>query len=114
MSSNIEYLNYLHRDDVITNDDLKKGIRALKLPDEPSPKAAELKELALEKSKQKVQRQEKKRPKQRRAEASEEATAKASEETQSEENTDASQFLKLMDRPLCNYLKHMKLMHTYI
>ena len=92
MSSNIEYLIHLHRDDVITNDDLKKGIRALKLPDEPSPKAAELKELALENLSKKC-RDKKKRPKQRRAEASEEATTKASKETQSEENTEASQIL---------------------
>ena len=49
MSSNIEYLIQLHRGGVFTNDDLKKkGIRALHLPDKPSPKPTELKELALE------------------------------------------------------------------
>ena len=48
MSSNIEYLIQLHHDGVITIDDLKKGIRALNLPDEPIPKPTEPKELALE------------------------------------------------------------------
>ena len=38
MSLNIEYLIQLHRDGVITNNDLKKGIRALNLPDESSSK----------------------------------------------------------------------------
>ena len=48
MSSNIEYLIQLYHDGVFTIDDLKKGIRALNLPDEPIPKPTEPKELALE------------------------------------------------------------------
>ena len=45
MSSNIEYLTQLDRDGVITIDDLKTGIRAINLPDEPIPKPTEQKNL---------------------------------------------------------------------
>ena len=53
----------------------------------------------------KKHRDTKTRPKQRRAKASEEAAAKAPKERQSEEYTEASQNLKLIDKPLCNHFK---------
>lgn len=37
MSSNIEYLLQLHRNGVITNDDLRQGIRALNEPNVKEP-----------------------------------------------------------------------------
>ena len=104
MSSNIEYLIQLHRDGVITNNDLKKGIRALNLPDESSSKPTEQKVSALENLRKKC-RDKKMHQKQRRATVSEEATAKASEEMQSEEYAKVSQNLKLINKPLCSYFK---------
>ena len=104
MSSNIEYLIQLHRDGVITNSDLKKGINVLNLPDESSSRPTEQKVLALENLRKK-RRDKKTHQKQRRATVSEEATAKASEEMQSEEYAKVSQNLKLIDKPLCSYFK---------
>ena len=108
MSSNIEYLLQLHRNGVITDDDLRKGIRALKLSDEPSSKqeakSSEPKESPLEKLRRK-RREKKRRRKQRRDLARAEATV-AHEETQELADTaEASQNLKLVDKPLCNYFK---------
>lgn len=41
MSSNIESLMQLQRNGVITDNDLRKGIRVLKIPDVPTSKPAE-------------------------------------------------------------------------
>ena len=106
MSSNIEYLLQLHRNGVITDDDLRKGIRALKLSDEPSSKqeakSSEPKESPLEKLRTK-RREKKRRRKQRRDLAR--ATAVHEETQELADTAEASQNLKLVDKPLCNYFK---------
>ena len=85
-----------------------KGKRALNKPEPPSPKLAELIELELKnlfiKHKDKRTCQ-----KQGHAKASEEASAKAPEETQAEKFAEASQNLKPIDRPSCNYFKAYEL-----
>ena len=78
------------------------------MPEPPSPKPAELLESELKNLLIK-HRDKRKCQKQRHAKASEEASVKAPEETQAEQFAEASQNLKPIERPLCNYYKTYEL-----
>lgn len=82
MSSNVDYLLHLQRDGVITNDYLRKGIRALK---KPGVQKVQEGSSALENLRKK-RRNKKKRQKQK-----------------FERKGFGVSELKLVDRPLCNY-----------
>ena len=114
MSSSIEYLIQLHRNGVISDNDLRKGIRALNVPETPSTPTSKASPLApiaspaspptglsSEKRAKRNKKKKEKRQKQKYAHLKkaviDELKKVLAQRTVPE--------LKLVDRPLCDYFK---------
>ena len=103
MSKEIKQLLKPYNDGVIDGDSLNIAIKELKQPPrQPTQPAVSTQQVGpVEENLRKKRRDKKKRQKQTHAEA----TAKTLEETHLGEHAEASQNLKLVDKPLCNYFK---------
>ena len=107
------YLLKLHKEGTIDDSALNKTLNALQPPtqnrlvgqDEPPVTSKPTESSKVLENLCKKRREKKKRQKQRRSKTQAEETAKTLEETQLEEHAEASQNLKLVDKPLCNYFK---------
>ena len=116
MSTNIEYLIQLHRNGVITDGDLRKGIRMLKEPSEtptevpsPSPKTAvpspSTENKRAKRRKKKKARRLRQKEQQARQKHEQWHKAVMDELKQVYSQREKKSKLKLVDRPLCDYFK---------
>ena len=116
MSTNLEYLLQLHRNGVITDDDLRKGIRTLKEPSEaptevPSPPKTEVPSIQTENKRAKSNKKKKEKRLKKKYEQLKKAVIDELKQvlSQREKRKSVSELagskLKLVDKPLCNYFK---------
>ena len=112
MSTNLEYLLQLHRNGVITDDDLQKGIRILKEPSEaptkvPSPPKTEVPSIQTEnkRAKRNKKKKEKKRLKKKYEQLQKAVIDELKQVLSQREKRKSVSELKLVDKPLCNYFK---------
>ena len=128
MSTNLEYLLQLHRNGVITDDDLRKGIRILKEPissetltEVPSPPKTEVPSIQTENKRAKRNKKKKEKRLKKKYEQLTKAVIDKLKQVLSEREKRksvselADSILKLANKPLCNYFKTYKIdAHTYI
>ena len=111
MSTNLEYLLQLHRNGVITDDDLRKGIRTLKEQSEAptevlSPPKTEVPSIQTENKRAKRNKKKKEKRLKKKYELKQVLSQREKRKSVSE--------LKLVDKPLCNYFKTYEIdAHTY-
>ena len=127
MSTNLEYLLQLHRNGVITDDDLRKGIRILKEPissetptEAPSPPKTEVPSIQTENKRAKRNKKKKEKQLKKKYEHLQKAVIDELKQvlSQREKRKSVSELadskLKLVDKPLCNYFKTYEIdAHTY-
>ena len=127
MSTNLEYLSQLHRNGVITDDDLRKGIRILKEPissetptEAPSSPKTEVPSIQTENKRAKRNKKKKEKRLKKKYEQLQKAVIDKLKQvlSQREKRKSVSELadskLKLVDKPLCNYFKTYEIdAHTY-
>ena len=112
MSTNIEYLIQLHRNGVLTDDDLRKGIRMLKEPSETPTEVPSTENKRAKRRKKKKAMRLRQKEQQARQKHEQRQKAVMDELKQVYSQREKKSTLKLVDRPLCDYFKNMKLMHA--
>ena len=112
MSTNLEYLLELHRNGVITDDDLRKGIRILK---KPSEAPTEVPSIQTENKRAKRNKKKKEKRLKKKYEQLQKAVIDELKQVLSRrEKRKSVSELKLVDKPLCNYFKTYEIdAHTY-
>lgn len=98
MSTDMQYLLQLHRNGVITDDDLRKGIRALdekKVEEKPDVKSSTLGNLRKRRNNKKDKKRQKKKY---------DNVMKELKQVFTKRKEPVSE-LQLVDKPLCNYFK---------